>query len=361
MDGNKDDALKCLGIGKSAIAAGDVTRARKFLSKAQRLDPSLSVDELLAACGEQNGKESQTPSNNRDSSEISENTRNKSSNPENSAGNSTGAAVSRAYTDEQVELVRQIKRNKDYYIILGLEKGCSVEEVRKAYRKLSLKVHPDKNKAPGAEEAFKAVSKAFQCLSDDEMRRNYDITGPQEDFELQQQQNFVRRRRTHQGFYSEEFDPDEVFRQFFFGGTQADFFTRAHVARTRAAAGSPGGRTQESGFNMVSLLQILPILILFLVTYLPYSEPVYSLENAYPYQYRKITKDFGVQYFVKSVDFERDYPPDSAERINIERQVIRDYRGHLGRYCQMELQRRQWTGQKETPFCDKLRQFERVR
>ncbi|KAF2289165.1 hypothetical protein GH714_029199 [Hevea brasiliensis] len=82
-----------------------------------------------------------------------------------------------------MELIRQIKRNKDYYAILGVEKTCSVEEIRKAYKKLSLKVHPDKNKAPGSEEAFKKVSKAFKCLSDDTSRRQYDQTGLVDQFE----------------------------------------------------------------------------------------------------------------------------------------------------------------------------------
>uniref|UniRef100_A0A0C9S602 TSA: Wollemia nobilis Ref_Wollemi_Transcript_15863_1639 transcribed RNA sequence n=1 Tax=Wollemia nobilis TaxID=56998 RepID=A0A0C9S602_9CONI len=358
MDGNKDDAQKCLNIGKAAIAAGDVQRARKFLAKARRLDPSLSVDEHLAACNGENGKEPETPTSN--PSENTETNEVNSMKVENSNGNSS-SRISKGYNEEQLEIVLQIKRNKDYYAILGLEKSCSVEEVRKAYRKLSLKVHPDKNKAPGAEEAFKAVSKAFQCLSDEEMRRNYDITGPPEDFELQQQQHYARRRRTHQGFYGEEFDPDEIFRQFFFGGGQNDFFSRTHVARARAAAASQGGRTHDGGFNMFTLLQVLPILILFLVTYLPYNEPLYSMDNSYPYQYRKVTKEFGVQYFVKSVDFDKEYPPDTTQRANLELHVIRDYRNHLARYCQVELQRRQWTGQKETPFCDKLRQFERVR
>uniref|UniRef100_A0A3Q7JEV9 J domain-containing protein n=1 Tax=Solanum lycopersicum TaxID=4081 RepID=A0A3Q7JEV9_SOLLC len=99
-------------------------------------------------------------------------------------------------TDEHVQLIRQIKIKKDYYAILGLEKGCSVEEIRKSYRKLSLKVHPDKNKAPGSEEAFKKVSKAFKCLSDDDSRRQYDQTGLAEDFEYNQQHNVRRRRRT---------------------------------------------------------------------------------------------------------------------------------------------------------------------
>ncbi|KAB8081857.1 hypothetical protein EE612_003434 [Oryza sativa] len=47
MEGNKDDAVKCLRIGKAAADAGDSARAVKFLSKAKRLDPSLPIDHLL--------------------------------------------------------------------------------------------------------------------------------------------------------------------------------------------------------------------------------------------------------------------------------------------------------------------------
>ncbi|KAL8263677.1 hypothetical protein R6Q59_021807 [Mikania micrantha] len=101
-----------------------------------------------------------------------------------------------SYTEEHAQVVRKIKRNSDYYEILGVGKSCSVEEVKKAYRKLSLKVHPDKNKAPGSEEAFKKVSKAFKCLSDDNSRRQYDQTGLVEGDEYSQQYNGMRQRRT---------------------------------------------------------------------------------------------------------------------------------------------------------------------
>lgn len=66
---------------------------------------------------------------------------------------------------------------KDYYKTLGLAKGASDDDIKKAYRKLALKYHPDKNKTPGAEEKFKEVAEAYEVLSDKKKRDVYDIHG----------------------------------------------------------------------------------------------------------------------------------------------------------------------------------------
>ncbi|KAK6639169.1 hypothetical protein RUM43_007439 [Polyplax serrata] len=66
---------------------------------------------------------------------------------------------------------------KDYYRTLGISKGASDEEVKKAYRKLALRYHPDKNKSPGAEEKFKEVAEAYEVLSDKKKRDIYDQFG----------------------------------------------------------------------------------------------------------------------------------------------------------------------------------------
>jgi len=65
----------------------------------------------------------------------------------------------------------------DFYKVLGLERGASEAEIGKAYKKLALKYHPDKNKEKNAEETFKKISEAYSTLSDGEKRKMYDQFG----------------------------------------------------------------------------------------------------------------------------------------------------------------------------------------
>jgi len=72
----------------------------------------------------------------------------------------------------------KIMSNRDYYEILGVQKGASAQDIKKAYRKLALKYHPDRN--PGdkaAEEKFKEAASAYEVLSDDKKRQSYDQFG----------------------------------------------------------------------------------------------------------------------------------------------------------------------------------------
>lgn len=359
MDGNKDDALKSLKIGKEALEKGDRNRALKFLNKARRLDPTLPIDDLLSTvnsdAGDHTTSAEEPAKNSSDQPSIRRRT---GSAPV--PGPSSSSSVS--YTEEQVSIIREIKRKKNYYDILGVEKSCTVDDVRKSYRKLSLKVHPDKNKAPGAEEAFKLVSKAFQCLSNEESKRKYDVSG--EDEVVYERRAAARPARGFNGYYEADVDAEEIFRNFFFGGMggmapAGNFggfsFGGPGMAHRQAAADNGSG-----GFNVRALIQLLPVLLILLINFLPSSDPVYVLSQNYPYEHR-LTTPKNVNYYVKSTKFEQDYPLGSRERATIEERVEREYFGILRQNCQFEMQRRQWGYIRETPHCDMLRKFDSVR
>ena len=97
---------------------------------------------------------------------------------------------------------------EDYYQLLGVKKGASKEEIKKAYRKLAMKYHPDHTKGDkAAEEKFKKISEAYAVLSDKEKRKEYDTFGA-EGF----------RQRFSQEDIFRGFDFGDIFREFGFGG-----------------------------------------------------------------------------------------------------------------------------------------------
>jgi molecular chaperone DnaJ len=63
---------------------------------------------------------------------------------------------------------------RDYYEVLGVPRNATQEEIKKAYRRLARKYHPDFNKDPDAQEKFKEINEAYQVLSDPEKRKLYD-------------------------------------------------------------------------------------------------------------------------------------------------------------------------------------------
>src|ERR1700761_2054130 len=67
---------------------------------------------------------------------------------------------------------------RDYYDVLGVSKGADADEIKKAYRKMAIKYHPDRNQGDkAAEEKFKEAAEAYEVLSDAEKRKMYDQYG----------------------------------------------------------------------------------------------------------------------------------------------------------------------------------------
>ncbi|XP_043943350.1 dnaJ homolog subfamily B member 9 [Protopterus annectens] len=72
-----------------------------------------------------------------------------------------------------------ILAKKDYYDVLGVPKTASDRQIKKAFHKLAMKYHPDKNKSPDAETKFREIAEAYETLSDEKKRKEYDQFGHQ--------------------------------------------------------------------------------------------------------------------------------------------------------------------------------------
>ena len=122
----------------------------------------------------------------------------------------------------------------DYYKTLGVTKEAAAEEIKKAYRKLALKYHPDRNPGKDSEEKFKKISEAYAVLSDAEKRQQYDNFGSQAFSQKFTQEDIFR-----------NFDINDILRDLGFGGGFSGDFSRVfrsgggrghqRVYRTRGA------------------------------------------------------------------------------------------------------------------------------
>ena len=109
------------------------------------------------------------------------------------------------------------KKQRDYYEILGISKNASEQEIKKAFRTLAMKYHPDRNKAPDAEEKFKEINAAYEVLSNPEKRKQYDQFGHAAFNQGQGQGDFGNFHfEGFEGFGN--FDFEDIFSSFFNGG-----------------------------------------------------------------------------------------------------------------------------------------------
>jgi len=363
MESNKDEALRCFGIAEKYFNADNLVSARKFCLKSISLFKTAQAETLL---GRIDAAESNTSSPSSSSTSSSSDVPRASATEEHpsaagmkhrhhpapqaasstsssSATTANGNSKKRDYTPQQHEVVKRVRACKvtEYYEILALNRDCEEADVKKAYRKLALALHPDKNGAPGADEAFKMVSKAFQILSDPQKRAAYDRSGgdPEDRFGGGSQADFGsffgpgggRTAATFDG----EISPEELFNMFFGGGggfagpgTAFSFgnggpgvFTASFGPGGFSARRAGGGAAQENTPRSL-LIQLLPLIILFGFSLLsalpnlfstpPIPDPHFSFHNTARYNAQRQTVGLGVQYFVNPGEFQK-HPVIGAE------------------------------------------------
>ncbi|KAH0479364.1 MAG: hypothetical protein KVP17_002189 [Porospora cf. gigantea B] len=228
-----------------------------------------------------------------------------------------------AYTPDQERLSRSIIKKTNLYDVLGVGKDASDDDVKKAYRKLALQMHPDKNKAPCAEEAFKKVSKAFQVLSDTDKRRRYDMTGSEDP---QPEQAFTAANEA------------EAFQHLFqhvFGGGFGVPFGEVFVNGRRVNRGN--FRRQDQPQQTRGLLNVLvPFLIMLFFSWINSgsSEPrePFSFRRTHDFPHERSTRFNRVSFFIPR-NFDSRFPPKSTDLHDFEVAVELHF---YNQHCQSE-------------------------
>ncbi|XP_045597887.1 dnaJ homolog subfamily B member 12 isoform X2 [Procambarus clarkii] len=361
-DGNKDEAEKCFNLAQKYFQEGNREKAIRFTQKAERLYPSQRSQEFLELLNRLSGTTGHTPHSNGTAggegdgggggkgggTGSGENVRQRrtaatgeerTSSSANTTQSSSGTVE---FTKEQVDSVKRIMRCKDYYEILGITKEATDSDLKKAYRKLALQFHPDKNKAPGASEAFKAVGNAFAVLSDPEKKKQYDLYGPEESNSPSQNRNSYNHHDFTRG-YESDMTAEELFNMFFGGGYPGGNVYVRRGGRWERAGGA-GGRSYNSQrgnqhqashaeqSNLSVFLQLMPLLLILLLSLassLLSSDPTYSLSPTSKYSVQRSTTNLGVSYYVKP-DFSTEYQ-GSIRRL--EQHVEEDYVSTLRNAC----------------------------
>eukprot|EP00026_Physarum_polycephalum_P010761 Phypoly_transcript_10940.p1 GENE.Phypoly_transcript_10940~~Phypoly_transcript_10940.p1 ORF type:complete len:389 (+),score=71.30 Phypoly_transcript_10940:66-1232(+) len=349
MEGNKDEALRCLDIARKHYSDGNLPQALKFVQKSLNLYPTDSARDLLTIY-ENKSKENAhhnashtqpSPTNN-----TSHTTHRKPHTSASSTGNTGNAgnpspAPERAYTQEQLEAVQRVRKVKDYYAILEISKDASEADIKKAYRKLALLMHPDKNSAPGSEDAFKAVSKAFACLSDPQARKHYDVHGP--DAPVTQ----TRHRHPTHFSYESELTPEEIFEMMFGVGRPAGGFRTYSYRYGGGGQGGGGGRGRQQQAESDSLgsllIQFLPLIMIgFIIFFFSQGpeEPLFTLQPSNSYYMPRETHNLAIPYFVKRETSDK-IENRSINRDSLEKEVERFWKAETERKCVYEQQQKQ--------------------
>lgn len=127
-----------------------------------------------------------------------------------------------------------MSKKRDYYEVLGINKSSSQDEIKKAFRKLAMKYHPDVNKEKDAEEKFKEINEAYEVLSDENKKSTYDRYGHE------------GLNGAGQGFSSQGFSGFEDIFSSFFGGGSGGGFSDFFGGSSRRQQSSRGDDLQQA-------------------------------------------------------------------------------------------------------------------
>ncbi|XP_075167747.1 dnaJ homolog subfamily B member 12 [Haematobia irritans] len=345
MSGNKhedEDLQNRIDSALLEMNKGNYEQAIRLLDNAKQLYPNSRAEELQDLIVK-------LKLNTKSSSETEDPVmrQRKRKEHEQTARTENGAGGLRVeYTQEQLNLVKKINSCKNFYDVLSVSRDASESDIKKAYKKLALHLHPDKNHAPGAVEAFKTLGNAMSILTDARKRKEYDLAGGNYITASGNNQSFHRTSSYHQFYHTdngyhhhhheqysseasfnanEEFTAEELFHMFF-----GNYPSSQNNYRRRPYQPANQRQPQEHGQQpSLAFVLILVMIMLSMFMSLFSTDPVYSLSHSSKFNVRRQTQHLSVPYYVKE-NFESDYQGSLAR---LENSVEEDYVYTMKQHC----------------------------
>lgn len=218
------------------------------------------------------------------------------------------------YTQEHEQLSQNLLNKTDYYSILNIPKTASQDDIKKAYRKLVIKFHPDKNKAPSAEDAFRHLQKAYECLTDDSRKAYYDDTGADADMNYHMDQGFSK----------------EIFLAIIFNFFGGSIFSPDHYIHRKYNPEFVSGQ-QNFGIKV----KIVPILIFIMLIWFSGFGPVeaeYSFVPSPNFSSGHVTENLKIPYFLAKTANNTD-----GHLKVLETKIEENYMSLLNKQCEQNL------------------------
>lgn len=252
--------------GKDALNSGDFTKAIDLLQKSLSLNPDEKTSKLLEK-----------------------------------AKNSLKQTKPPSYSEEEENFAKSILSKHTHYEILSIEKSATQDQIKKAHKRLVIKLHPDKNQAPSSSEAFIKVQKAYECLSDESKRSHYDEYG--EDLEAGPD-------------FSHLFTKDGLI-AVFAGLVMSSTLSPSHYMHKWFRSNEP-----EKPVTKGKYFTIIFFLLLILFSYLLKDPQLYSLTATPKFSQQVVSSRFeGFKFYVDKEEYEAmslDFKKNLLEKVEDE-------------------------------------------
>ncbi|XP_037956290.1 dnaJ homolog subfamily C member 18-like [Teleopsis dalmanni] len=223
--------------------------------------------------------------------------------------------------EDPMELIKFIKSSNNHYEILHVNRHATIVEVKKAYRRLALRLHPDKNNAKDASEAFRIVTKSAEILTDESKRYDYNrqLDLEQRKIEFYENRHYNNRHTKNENPKSNKEDTYTPFNSYSFEHRRFYNLRHQHTIFTDA--------------QLLTMGIVIAFIFAIVLAFLSFTNgSVYSLKASRKYCVQRKTEIYSIPYYVTKT-FEKDF---KGSVKNLEQNIEKHYIDTMKYSCRSE-------------------------